>query len=111
MWQENQRLHAEWSNIPPEFAAKGAYIRTVCRRAGKKWIGESHSYLPCSVGAGKEEHIANWCQVVTGFEVNSMTNSRISGRGEGLKRFDCLRCEVIEKVWGEFEWVPKPLGK
>lgn len=110
VWTENQRFHAEWVNIPAEFAAKGAYIRTVCRRAGQKWIGESRSYLPCSVGEGKEEHLANWCHVVTGFEVESMTETRLTGRGEGLKRFDCRKCQVIEKVWGSFAWVPKPQG-
>ena len=108
VWTENQRFHAEWVNIPPEFNAKGAYIRTVCRRAGAKWAGESRSYLPCSMGVGKEEHIANWCRVTTGFEVDSITEMRIAGRGEALKRFDCKACKVLEKVWVNFVWVPKP---
>lgn len=110
VWMENQRFHAEWVNIPAEFVAQGAYIRTVCWRAGQKWIGESRSYRPCSVGEGKEEHIANWCHVTTGFELDSVTENRISGRGEGLKRFDCRKCQVIEKVWKSFVWVPKPQG-
>lgn len=108
VWTENRRFHAEWVNIPPEFAAKGAYIRTVCRRAGAKWVGESRSYLPCSMGAGKEEHIANWCRVTTAFEVDSITEKRITGRGEALKRFDCKTCKVLEKEWKGFVWVPKP---
>jgi len=108
VWMENQRFHAEWVNIPPEFAAKGAYIRTVCRRTGTRWVGESRSYLPCSMGSGKEEHIANLCHVTTGFEVDSITKKRVAGRGEALKRFDCRTCKVLEKVWKNFVWVPKP---
>lgn len=108
VWTENRRFHAEWVNIPREFAAQGAYIRTVCRRAGAKWVGESRSFLPCSMGAGKEEHIANWCRVTTGFEVDSMTEKRITGRGEALKRFDCKACTALEKEWKGFVWVPKP---
>jgi hypothetical protein len=107
VWTEDNRFHAEWSNIPPGSAAKGAYIRTVCQRAGEKWVGESHSYLPCVGGEGKKEHIINFCHVTTGFEIDTMTASRITGRTEGLKRFDCAKCQVLEKEWKNFEWTPK----
>lgn len=107
VWTEKGSFHAEWANIPPEFASKGAYIRSVWRRAGQKWMGESRSYLPCTAGEGKEEHIANFCHVSTEFEVDSMTDSRLTGRGEALKRFDCSKCQVLEKEWRSFVWVPK----
>jgi hypothetical protein len=111
VWTEDNRLHAEWTNIPPGSAAKGAYIRTVCRRAGQKWVGESRSYLPCLAGRGKDEHLMNFCHVTTGFEINTMTASRITGRAEGLKRFDCSKCQVLEKEWKNFVWVPMPQKK
>jgi S1-C subfamily serine protease len=108
LWIKDKQLHAEWTNIPPEFAAKGAYIRSVSRRVGSKWVGESHSYLPCSMGNGKEEHIANFCHLTTGFKLDSMTDKKITGRGEALRRFDCKTCKVLEKEWKDFVWVPKP---
>lgn len=107
VWTEGNRFHAEWLNIPPEFAAKGVYIHTLCRRAGEKWVGESQSYLPCSEGQGKAEHIANFCHVTTGFEVESMTATQISGRGEALKGFDCSKCKVLGREWKAYTWVPK----
>ena len=107
VWTENDQFHAEWANILPEFAAKGAHIRSTGARKGDKWVGESEDYLPCSIGQGKEEHIANFCQLTTGFEIDSMTDSKITGRGEALKRFDCAKCEVLEKEWKGFVWVPK----
>jgi hypothetical protein len=111
VWTEDNRLHAEWTNIPPGSAAKGAYIRTVCRRAGEKWVGEAHSYLPCLKGKGKNEQLVNFCHVTTGFEINTRTASRITGRTEGLKRFDCSKCQVLEKEWKNFVWVPMPPKK
>jgi hypothetical protein len=107
VWTENSRLHAEWLNIPPGSAAKGAYIHTVCRRVGQKWIGESRSYVPCLAGQGKDEHLINFCHVTTGFEIDTLTESSMTGRAEGLKRFDCAKCTVLEKEWKKFEWVPK----
>ena len=107
VWKEGKYLHADWVDLLPQFAAKGAYIRSVLHREGSKWVGESQSYLPCSMGAGAEEHIANWCHVTTGIEIDSMTDTRVTGRGEALKRFDCKTCKVLEKEWKEFVWVPK----
>ena len=104
---ENEVFHAEWVNIPPNLAQREAYIRTECRRVGTKWIGTSQSYLPCAVGQGVEEHIANWCHVVTRIEFDAATADRIVGRGEALHRFDCQRCKILETVWKDFVWVPK----
>jgi hypothetical protein len=107
VWTEKEQFHAEWTNVPPEFAAKGAHIRSTGTRKGQKWLGESQNYLPCSAGEGKQQHIANFCQLTTGFEVDSMSATRITGRGEALKRFDCAKCKVLEKEWKNFVWVPK----
>jgi len=107
VWTEKDQFHAEWANIPPEFTARGVYIRTVCNRKGAKWVGESSEYLPCSIGEGKQERIANFCRLTTGFELNSMTETKITGRTEALKRFDCAKCKILEKEWKDFVWVPK----
>ncbi len=104
---ENERFSAEWVNIPHDLVLHGAYIRTECRHSGSKWIGTSRSYLPCALGQGAKERIANWCRLLTRFEVESISRDSIKGRGESLKRFDCEHCKVLETVWGNFTWVPK----
>jgi hypothetical protein len=111
VWKENNRFHAEWANIRPEFAAKGVYIRTVCRRSGEKWVGESRSYLPCAVGEGKNEKVVNFCHFTTGFEVDTITDSRIAGRGEAVRVSDCTKCQVRNEGWKPFVWVPLPPKK
>jgi len=106
VWTENNRLFAEWVNIAPASARRGAYIHTECQRTGTRWIGTSHSYLPCErEGSNKNEY--NWCPYVTKIEFDRVEANRITGRAEGLKRHDCNGCRVIETVWKNFEWIPK----
>lgn len=106
VWIENERLHAEWVNIPPELAQRGASIRSECRHVGTRWIGTSQSYLPCET-TEKGETVRNWCQVTTKIEFDRPGANRMAGRGEALRRFDCAGCRVLETVWKGFEWVPK----
>lgn len=106
VWIENERFHAEWVNIPPELAQRGAYIRSECRRAGSKWIGTSHSYLPCE-SVEKNKAVRNWCRLLTRIEIDTVAADRITGRGEGVRRFDCQSCKILERVWKDFQWVPK----
>jgi len=101
------RFYAEWVNIPPESAKRGAYIRSECRRVGPKWIGTTRTNLPCAVGEGTREHVANTCRLQLRIEISSVQADRIVGRGETLKRFDCRSCRVDETGWGDFVWVPK----
>ena len=101
------QLYAEWVTPPAELLQRGAYIRTECRLVGRKWIGTSHSYLPCTTGQGASEHIANWCHLVTKIEIDFLGSARISGRAEGFKRFDCQSCKILETVWKDFVWAPK----
>jgi len=107
LWKASREWHAEWVNVPSELAERGASIKTTLRRQGSKWVGTAQSYLPCTAGEGPQEHIANWCHVQTGMEISSMTDDRIKGRGEALKKFDCQKCQVLGKAWKDFVWVPK----
>ncbi len=104
---EKDRLYADWVDIAPKVARQGAYIRTECRRLGSKWIGTSRIYLPCTVGTGAEEHLANRCHFLMRMEIDSVTSDRITGRAETYKDFDCQTCKVKETVWGNFTWVPE----
>lgn len=104
---QNERLTAEWVNIPLNERQRGAFIRTECRRTGTRWIGTSDSFLPCeSVEGGKR--VSNWCRLTTKFEIHLMTDARISGRAEAPRRFDCRTCKILEPVWASFEWTPRP---
>ncbi len=107
VWSDAQGMHAAWVNVPSELAERGAKIQTDFRREGAKWNGTGHSYLPCTVGEGAQEHIGKWCHVRTRMEITSMTDDRISGRGEALEKFDCMTCTVLGTVWRDFVWVPK----
>ncbi len=107
---EKDRFYAEWSNVPPESAKQGLYIRTECRPAGTKWVGTTQAFLLCP---HKEEAGAkkmNGCHITLRFEVDSITPDRITGRGESLRRWDCDACKVFETGWGNFVWVPKQKG-
>jgi hypothetical protein len=101
---DGDRFTAEWSNIPPQAAQQGAYIRSECRRSGTKWIGTSRILLPCPLPNGKTK----MCPMVLRFEVGSVSASRITGGGEILRDFDCNSCEVRKTAWGPFTWMPKP---
>jgi hypothetical protein len=106
VWTEGGVFHAEWVNVSPGLAKGGAYIRSELRRAGTKWAGTSHLYLPCeSLEANKP--VSNWCLLETKMEIDALTADRIAGRGESLKRFDCRVCKILETGWAEFEWAPK----
>jgi hypothetical protein len=104
---EGGTFYAEWVNVPPAWAAHGAYIRTECRRLGLKWIGTSRSRLPCMQGAGSKARIVNWCPLVTRTEINSVTADRITGRGQAIRRTDCQTCKLLETAWSDFVWTPK----
>jgi len=107
VWIDEKRLYAEWVNIPAVAARNQGYIRTECRRVGAKWIGTSRIFLPCTVGEGAKERIANRCHLTMRMEIDSVTPKRIAGRVEDPKKFDCQTCKVPETVWKSFVWIPK----
>ena len=108
VWTENERMFAQWVNITPEWAERGAYIHTECRKVGARWIGNSRLYLPfpCEKTQNGRKTRA-WCRLVTKIEFDRIEANRLAGRTEGFKEFDCERCRIVEVVWKDFEWVPK----
>ena len=104
---DKDSFSAEWVNIPPESAKRGAYIRSECHRIGSKWVGTTRVNVLCPAGEGAKEHITNTCRLQFRIEINSIQADKIMGRGETLKRFDCQSCRVDETGWVDFVWVPK----
>jgi len=100
---DGDRLTAEWSNVPPEAAKQGAYIRSECRHSGSRWVGTSRILLACPLPDGKTK----MCPMLLRFEVDFISSDRITGGGEILRDFDCGSCEVRKTGWGPFSWVPK----
>ncbi|MGH9469615.1 MAG: hypothetical protein ACRD1N_04640 [Terriglobia bacterium] len=98
-------LSAEWVNIAPAEARLGAYIRTECHREGRRWVGDTSSYLRCETDGANQKPYVHWCHINTRTEIISISQDRITGRAEGLKRFDCRQCKVLEKEWKNFIWV------
>lgn len=107
---EGNTLFADWVNIPPSEAQQGAYIRTECHRTGTKWIGTTTSYLRCEMEQPNHPTYVHWCHILTRTEVLEIAPNRISGRAEALKRFDCHKCQALEKEWKTFDWIPKNSG-
>ncbi len=103
---EGDRFYADWVNLPPVSAERGAYIHTVCQRSGSKWVGTSSIFMPCTEGKGKSEHIANTCHLTVKIEIDSVSKDLITGRGQSLRKFDCQSCKVLATGWGDFKWVP-----
>jgi len=100
---EGDSFTAEWSNIPPQAAKQGAYIRSECHRSGTRWIGTSRILLACALGDGKTK----MCPMILRFEVDFISPDRITGGGEILRDFDCGSCAVRKTGWGPFSWTPK----
>jgi hypothetical protein len=100
---DGDRFTAEWSNIPPQAAKQGEYIRSECRRSGTRWVGTSRILVSCPLPDGKTK----MCPMLLRFEVDSISSDRISGGAEILREFDCSSCEVRKTGWGPFTWVPK----
>jgi hypothetical protein len=103
---DKSHFYAQWVNLPPAPAQHGAYIHTVCELKGGKWTGTSDIFMPCAVGEGKSEKIANTCHLNLKIEIDSISKDRITGRGQSLRKFDCSACKVVETGWANFEWVP-----
>lgn len=104
---EAQTLRAEWSNVPTDLSKRGAYIRSEARPAGQRWVGTSRSQLPCAAQTGATASVTNWCLLITRIEFDRVAPTRITGRGETLKRFDCQTCKILETGWANFTWVPQ----
>jgi hypothetical protein len=99
-------FHAEWVNVPADWAKQGAYLRTECRRTGRKWVGTSVSHLPCTVGEGQGTYIVKWCDLQTQTEIDSISHQRITGRGQRQSKIDCDQCKILEASWADFFWTP-----
>jgi|GEM_PF-507437 len=104
---ENDVVRAEWLNVSPELATHGAFIRSECKREGAKWVGTSSSYLPCTMGSGPKPTLDNWCHLDTKFEIDSIAPDSITGRGEALISFDCMKCKILKSEMKDFLWSPK----
>jgi len=104
---DGDTFRAVWVNISPELSAHGTFIRTECKKEGTKWVGKSTSYLPCSASSAANSKIDNWCHLETAIEILSITPDRITGNGESVKQFDCMKCKIIEQGSKDFFWTPK----
>ncbi|MBI4164784.1 MAG: hypothetical protein HY508_03505 [Acidobacteria bacterium] len=106
VWLANDRLFAEWVNIPPRMVSMGASIRIECQRINGKWLGTSQNHLPCDT-TENGKRVTNFCRLTSKIEFNPLEANRMTGRTEWVRRFDCANCTILEPVWTNFEWVPK----
>lgn len=100
-------FQADWVKLPAVMARHGAYVHTECHRQGAKWVGTSSSLLPCTVGQGPDEHLAQWCKIQTRTEIDSLSSDRITGHGQTVKKVDCQTCKLLDTGWAAWTWTPE----
>ena len=100
-------FHAEWVNVPPAAAKRGAYIHTECRRADNKWVGSSSISMLFGIPGAPSGKDTKLCSLTVRFEVDSIAPDKIMGHSESLHSFDVNACKVQQTTWGSFTWVPK----
>ena len=103
----NDLFHAEWVNIPPAAAKRGAYIRTECRRTGSKWVGSSSVNMLFAIPGAPTGKDTKLCSFTVRFEVDSLSAEKITGHSESIHAFDVNACRAEQTKWAEFTWIPK----
>jgi hypothetical protein len=101
-----ETFRAEWVNVPSEWAAHGAFMRTECKRQGSMWVGTSLSFMPWSPQKGTKAKAAHWCRLETKFEVDAINADSIIGRGENVKKLDYQKCQILDSGMATFLWTP-----
>src|SRR5713226_2147588 len=110
-------IYTEWINLPLQLQTTAAFMRSELKRVGDKWVGKSRSYLPYEYksayfdfwknGQTVGTSNVNWCQLEFDFEIDSLTDSRIEGRGMVFTSFDAKKCKPGKMEWKTFTWIPK----
>ena len=110
-------IYTEWINLPPQLQTTTAFMRSELKKVGDKWVGKSRSNLPYEYksayfdfwknGQTVGTSNVNWCQLEFDFEIDTITDSRIEGRGMGFTSFDAKKCKPGKMEWKTFTWIPK----
>jgi hypothetical protein len=110
-------IYTEWINLPPQLQTTTAFMRSELKKIGNKWVGKSRSNLPYEYksayfdfwknGQTVGTENVNWCQLEFEFEIDTITDSRIEGRGLGFTSFDAKKCKPGKMEWKKFTWIPK----
>ena len=103
----NDLFRAEWVNVPPAAAKRGAFIHTQCRRAGSKWVGSSSVSMLFAIPGAPTGKDTKLCSLTVRFEVDSISAEKITGHSESIHSFDVNACRAEQMKWGEFTWIPK----
>ncbi len=98
---------ADWVNVPPPAAKRGALIHTECRRTGSKWVGSSNIHMLFAPPGATSDKDSKLCALTVRFEIDSIAPDKISGHSEALHAFDVNSCKIQQTSWGSFSWVPK----
>lgn len=110
--RDGDYLYVDVANIPAEFKAAGAFVRTELKKGPDgKWTGKTRGRMPCKykVGYGADARDAiNWCSREADMKIVSLSESRIEGISTIPEKFDCGKCEPQGKmVEHPFTWIPK----
>ena len=110
-------IYTEWINLPPQLQTTAAFMRSELKKDGDKWVGKVRSLLPYAfkssymdfwkTGQQMGTENVNWCTVELEFEIDTLTDTRIEGRGMGFTSFDAKKCKPGKMEWKTFTWIPK----
>ena len=110
-------IYTEWINLPPQLQTTAAFMRSELKKVGDKWVGKSRSYLPYEYksayfdfwknGQTVGTENVNWCRLEYDFEIDTLTDSRIEGRGMGFTSFDAKKCKPGKMELKMFTWILK----
>ena len=98
---DGDSIYTEWVNLPSTLQSTGAFMRAELKKSGDKWIGKSRSSLPFNYYA-----TVTWCRIETDIEIDTISESRIEGRGFDYK-VNVRKCQPEKQHWVPFTWIPK----
>lgn len=95
----DEYLYTEWVNLPAQLQGTGAFMRAELKKNGANWTGTVHSHFPCSQ--------VKWCSVDREYEIDELSETRIVGRADTWKSFDCRKCQPHDEEVKPFTLIPK----
>jgi hypothetical protein len=114
---DGDHIYTEWINLPLQLQTTTAFMRSELKKVGDKWVGKSRSNMPYEYkskyfdfwknGQTVGTVNVNWCQLEFDFEIDTLTDTRIDGRGMGFTTIDAKKCKPGKMEWKTFTWIPK----
>jgi hypothetical protein len=91
VWASDERIRTEWIRVPSQ--ANWTYVVSSLNKDGAIWTGTTWLGGTCQTGAKVKQ-----CYIKLGSEIDKLSDTRIDGRAQTFKTFDCRKCEYHDLV-------------